>query len=233
MLAGLSLYPFVRKDTDHIPELPKTVTRIAVQKKNTSRFSLYDEDEFITGVSDAVLTRFNIRKGTEVTHEFYMRIKRAEELWAVREYFLRLLGRRDHASHELRLKARKKDYPDELINECLAELEMKGYINNRAFAEKFASDKFEFNQWGPGKIRSELIRKGVDKKTAAEAVQKVLTNSDIVETMEQVALKKKRKLLRDEPAKRKKKLFDFLLRKGYDSSVILSHIDRLLAKIEA
>lgn len=209
------------------------MTRITVQKKNTTRFSLYDDDEFIAGVSDAVLTRFNIRKGTRITHELYTQIKRAEELWAIREYFLRLLGRRDHASHELRLKARKKDYPDELIQECLEELEAKGYINNRMFAEKFAADKFEFNQWGPEKIRLELIRKGVDRKTATEVTQEILPKSDIIKTMEQVALKKKNKLLRDEPTKRKKKLFDFLLRKGYDSSVILTHIDRLLAKIEA
>ena len=47
-----------------------------------------------------------------------------------------------------------------------------------------------------------------------------------------LTLKKKSQLLRTSPEKRKKKLFDFLMRKGYDTNSILKEIDALVKLVE-
>lgn len=106
------------------PELPVTIHRIEVQKKLFSLFSVFGR-QFISGVSDATLTKQNLRKGTVIDEQLYTEIQKEEESWSIREYLIRLLGRRDHASHELRLKGIKKGYDSEILDQIIAELEEK------------------------------------------------------------------------------------------------------------
>lgn len=212
--------------------LPASISKISVQKKNTFRFSIFVEDQFLVGVSDSTLTNFNLSKGVLLTPSLLGEIVDKENKWAIREYMLRLLGRRDHARNELRDKALRKEFPSGVIEEVLDELSEKNYINNLGFAKKFTRDKFEFNKWGINKIRSELFRKGISEKEIIIALQEISSNKNI-NTVKQLILKNRSKFERvADPQKRKKKIFDFLLRKGYDSNTILKQIPTLLAIIE-
>ncbi len=56
-------------------------------------------------------------------------------------------------------------------------------------------------------------------------------NDELI-TIKNLIKKNKRKFIRTEPLKRKKKIFDFLLRKGYDSNIIFKQMPILLAIIE-
>lgn len=214
------------------PELPVTIHRIEVQKKNSFRYSLYSENGFISGVSDATLTKQNLRKGTIIDEQLYALIQTEEESWSIREYLIRLLGRRDHASHELRLKGIKKGYDYEILDQIIAELEDKNYINNYAFAKKYAHDKFRFNNWGPNKIKAELSKKKIGKSTIAQVLDEEFDQQSKIETINELIEKKKPSLLRTDPEKRRKKIFDYLFRKGYHSQIILNQIDQLMKRIE-
>lgn len=214
------------------PDLPVTIHRIEVQKKNSFRYSLYSEHGFISGVSDATLTKQNLRKGTIIDEQLYAVIQKEEESWSIREYLIRLLGRRDHASHELRLKGIKKGYDSEILDQIIAELEEKNYINNYAFTKKYVHDKFRFNNWGPNKIKAELSKKKIRKSTIAQVLEEELDQQSKIETIHELIEKKKPSLLRTDPDKRRKKIFDYLFRKGYKSQIILNQIDQLIERIE-
>lgn len=216
------------KYSKKLPTLPATVQRIELQKKNKFRYSLFSSDDFILGVSESTLTALNLKKGTVITPEFYTQIETHEERWAIKDYLLRLLGRRDHASHELRLKALKKDFKKSILDDVIFELEEKGYINNYSFAKKFVHDKFEFNKWGPNKIRMHLIKKNIDKKIIDKILIEQIPGEKRADALVELILKKKRAILRADPEKRRKKIFDYLLRKGFNSNVILSRMDELL-----
>ena len=213
------------------PELPVKIHRIEVQKKNAFRYSLYSEDGFITGISDSTLTKHNLKKGSVIDAQLYEALSEDEERWSIKEYLIRLLGRRDHASHELRLKGMKKSYDSDILNEIISELEDNGYLNNLAFAQKYAHDKFRFNEWGPNRIRIELIKKQIDKQIIEDVLDKEINRNEVVESIERLILKKKPSLLRTSEEKRRKKIFDYLFRKGYDSNVILKEIDRLIGLV--
>jgi regulatory protein len=210
------------------PKLPVKIFRIEVQKKNSFRYSLFSEDGFILGVSDSTLTKHDLKKGTLIDHKLYEHICLEEEKWSIKDYLIRLLGRRDHASHELKLKGIKKGYDTSLLDEIILELEDKGYINNNAFTKKYVHDKFHFNKWGPNKIRTELIKKKIDKVIIEKVIEDEIDIHASRVTIEQLIVKKKRSILRAPEEKRRKKIFDFLFRKGYDSNVILKEIDKLI-----
>ncbi|MEX0610059.1 MAG: RecX family transcriptional regulator [Balneolaceae bacterium] len=212
--------------------LPATVSGIQVQKKNKSRFSLFVQDEFLIGVSDSVLTKFNIYKGVKITPSFFHEILEAEEKWAAREYMFRILTRRDHSRKELKTKAYKKGLSGDFIDEILDEFEQKEYINDSKFALKYATDKFEFNDWGPYKIKTELAKKGISKNVAEEVASKVFGSDEIKDSLQKLVLKKRKRFQREPAQKRRKKVFDFLMRKGYDSTSILKHLNELLDSLE-
>lgn len=220
-----------RYDEEVAGLLPSSISGIKVQKKNTNRFSIFIEDRFLIGVSDSTLTKFHLRKGGPINSQVLDDILKGEDIWAIKEYCVRLLGRRDHARNELRDKARKKGYPSDTIDNVLDELVEKGYINNTFFAVKFARDKFEFNKWGSNKIRAELFKKGISEKDINTSLNRI-DEADQLEAIKELVQKNKRKFQRAESIKRKKKIFDFLLRKGYSVSLINKQIYLLLKSIE-
>lgn len=211
--------------------LPAKISSIKVQKKNSFRFSLFIEEKFLVGVSDSTLVQFSLSKGVVLTPLLFQDICKKEDEWAIREYFIRLLGRRDHARNELRDKARRKDFPPNSVEQVLNELTEKKYINNLKFAKKFVNDKFKFNKWGSNKIRVELFKKGISEKEITVALKEINESSKL-KTIEELIRKNGNKFKRAEPLKRKKKIFDFLLRKGYDSNNILKQMPKLLSIIE-
>ena len=131
----------------------------------------------------------------------------------------------------MRLKGIKKGYDSEILDRIIAELEEKNYINNYAFAKKYVHDKFRFNNWGPNKIKAELSKKKIEKSTITHILEEEFDQQSKIETINVLIEKKKPSLLRTEPEKRRKKIFDYLFRKGYDSSIILKEIDDLLESV--
>lgn len=208
--------------------LPAPVSEIQVQKKNSSRYSIFINNQFLIGVSDSTLTKLNLKKGVEITPSFLQQIEKQENRWAAREYMFRILSRRDHSRKELKDKAHKKGYSDGFIDEILDEFELKEYINDRKFAEKYAIDKFEFNDWGPYKIRTQLLKKGISKSIIERIISTIFGEQAVKESMTTLISKKKKRFQREPEEKRRKKVFDFLMRKGYDSENILKHLDELL-----
>ncbi|MBD3616146.1 MAG: RecX family transcriptional regulator [Gracilimonas sp.] len=211
--------------------LPEPISEIRVQKKNTTRYSLFVDHQFLIGVSEATLTKLNLKKGVEITPSLFHQIEEAENQWAAREYFFRILSRRDHSRKELKDKAYKKGYSDSFVDEILDEFEQKEYIDDQKFARKYVTEKFEFNNWGPYKIRTQLFKKGISKQVTEQIIKEVFGDDAIKESMLALVEKKKQRYRREPEEKRRKKVFDFLMRKGYDSENILKNIDELLALI--
>lgn len=215
-------------------KLPLKITSISPQKKRGDRFSLFNDGDFLMGVSSQVLLDFSLKKGVELTPFLFRQIIEAEEYQKVKEKCYDLLSRRDHASFELKRKVSKKDYSPEVIDEVIAELEDKDLIDNQKFAVSFAKDKAEFKRWGPQKIISELIKKGIDPKTANIVVENQNQHLELDEICVDLALKKRRHFLREEDLfKRKQKIYRYLMGKGYQNNVIKTALPTILKKLHA
>lgn len=85
----------------------------------------------------------------------------SEQFQAALETGVRLLARREHASQELRLKLRQRDYPSDVIKAVIDELIDRGYLSEERFAEVFVREKVEHG-WGPVRITAEMRKRGVE-----------------------------------------------------------------------
>jgi regulatory protein len=211
-------------------DLPSIITAVTPQKKTCGRWSVFVDDEFLIGVDESVLLKNGLRKGVEMTPALFSTLQREEGRQTIKNYLLKLLSRRAHARQELFTKAsRKKDFSPEIVNDVLDELEEKDFIDDREFAQKFARDKNHLNDWGPVKIKAHLRQKGVDKHTAEEAVSNTFEEVDLDAQFRKLIKKRKKRFAREEhPLKRKKKVANYLQRKGYYASDVYQYLDSLM-----
>ena len=87
----------------------------------------------------------------------------------VREYACRYLANREHSRKELRDKLARKGLPQGVIAEALESLEAEGLVSDLRFAEAFTRSRINRLN-GPLKIRSELLKRGVESNLIDQAL---------------------------------------------------------------
>lgn len=215
-------------------KLPLPITSITPQKKNGNRFSLFHEKTFLIGVSSQTLLNFSIQKGTIITDLLFQKISRAEEYQVVKDRCYKLLAGRDHGAEELRRKLINKGFSTDLSAQVVDEFHLKELLNDRAYAEKFAHDKFYLKRWGPRKIKSALYKKGVPKRIVTEVIRDFSDEINEKDACLELALKRRNHFLREpDERKRRQKIFRYLAGKGYSSGEIQRAISTILERLNA
>ncbi|MEX2641590.1 MAG: regulatory protein RecX [Balneolales bacterium] len=222
------------EESPHFREvLPGECTSLSLQKKNKNRISVFVKGEYVAGFYQQVILDYKLTVGMTVTAGLLAAMRQSEQRCLIRERCFVWLGRRAHSRHELKKKALQKNFPVGDIDFVLDDLDEKGYLNDQEFAILFAGDKSKIYGWGPQKIRAALFQKGVEKHYIDTALDEAVSLEDMVAHLYRTVRKAKQRFLRTNDAfKRKKKLVDFLQRKGYTLEVILAEAESLLKIIE-
>jgi len=105
-------------------------------------------------------------------------LNRDDEFRKAKEAALRLLALRDRSRKEVEGRLIEKGYTREIVDQILRELEFLGYIEDRRYALKFASDAVRRKNAGPAAIRYGLQQKGIPGDIIEETVSKVFQEND-------------------------------------------------------
>src|SRR5207244_4533401 len=131
---------------------------------------------------------------------------------------LRILNYRFNSEAELHRKLEAKKFDQESIDAAMARLRDEKWLDDARFAEAFVRTRVR-KRIGRLRIRRELIAAGVDEEIAAGALRR---NSDEEGEREAaLAVARKRALrLNLTSAEGRNKLTAYLLKQGYDMSLI-------------
>jgi len=145
----------------------------------------------------------------------------------------KLLAAKQRSVQELRenlLAGRGATKP--LVEEVIARLSEYGYLDDAKFAESYASLRLRERPIGRRRLQRDLWLKKVDKQTAEAALDEVFEATPEEELI--VCAINKRVRLRGKPKTREdaKKLFDHLLRQGFEFELVSEKV-RALAKSAA
>ena len=114
------------------------------------------------------------------------------------------------------------------------DFESRGWLNDYEFAKAYANDKYNLSGWGPNKIKMYLFREGISQQTIEKVLSKLDDDPDIYEILEKLVQKKKNHFLREKDTfKRKKKVVDYLMRKGFNGNDVFKFIDRLIINLNS
>lgn len=150
---------------------------------------------------------------------------------SLRDEFLLKLSRREHSVHELRTHAKRKGYEAADIETLLQEFTERGWVSDERFAETLTRHKLTISNWAPGRIVQHLRARGVAASLAQHVVKRTAP-ADLGAAIED-ALRKKVPIYAKELdfRKRKKKVVDYLLRRGYPPDVVFDSADALMKRL--
>jgi len=137
---------------------------------------------------------------------------------------LRMLARRAYSVAEMR-RALEKKYPDSSqVPKVIARLRELHYLDDKKFAEHYASSLARNRAYGRYRIRRELKAKLVDYRQIEPALQQAFGETSERELLEQALAKKLRTLRLPLTRPRFHSLCQSLLRRGFNSGDIIKAV---------
>jgi regulatory protein len=124
----------------------------------------------------------------------------------------RFLGHRDRTEAEVRQHFVKKRTDPALVEEVVAALLEGGYVDDAAFAQRFAEDRRNLDQWGADRIERRLLELGVDR----HLIQAAIAAGEHDELASACELLARRFPHPPETPRDLERALGFLVRKGYD-----------------
>ncbi|MFB3895728.1 MAG: regulatory protein RecX [bacterium] len=196
------------------------ITSISPQKKHRNRYSLFVDDQFYAGVDAAVVEMLGLKKGLQVEPGKLQTILEQEEYQQAKNYLFRLLSRRLYSCAEVRKKLATRDYEPKLIDRIITEFINQDWLNDIQFAIQWTESRLRSKPRGLALIRRELYQKGIDKEVIQDVLEKY-TNPE-AEFDRAIAALRKKKNYTSEPdlLKRKRKIYAYLARRGFNPETI-------------
>jgi regulatory protein len=113
------------------------------------------------------------------------------------------------------------------IDEIIGHLIEENFLNEERFACSFARGKFNIKKWGKNRILNELKYRNITKYNVKVALKEI--DAEIyLETLEQLAEKRVGQLTETNVFKKRKKLADYLLYRGWESPLVYEITKRLV-----
>ncbi len=131
----------------------------------------------------------------------------------------RFLKIRQRSVHELREKLTQKKFPKAIVEETIAFLLEKKFLDDRAFAKGWVRYR-QARPYGAQKIRMELRQKGIDEDTIREELANAFGDYVEADVVLELARRRAVRYQGIDPVKRKKRIFDFLARRGFGLDAI-------------
>lgn len=139
-----------------------------------------------------------------------------------------LLARKAWSARELTHRLTRRGAPAALAHSVVGDLEARGYVNDTAFAEWWASTRARARKIGSLRLRHELLGRGIPAALAAAAVEAAFEDGGELEHALEAARRRLPALLRSAPERAPARLRDFLLRRGYPRDVAADVVRRLV-----
>lgn len=214
-----------RHPDEHAEEedpIPGTITRLQAQSGDPDRVSVYLDGRFAFGVYRDTVLAFGLRKGRMLDVDEQRRIRAADDVLRAKAKALHYLGQQARSEHEVRTRLRRSGFAEPAIDEAIGRLRELGLVDDTAYAMAYARSRGERSGYGPRRVRYDLMRRGVPAPLVERAVASVFEErTDVTAVaMEQARKRWSRLAGESDPMRRRKKLHDFLLRRGFDHETV-------------
>ncbi|MDR3090858.1 MAG: regulatory protein RecX [Clostridiales bacterium] len=162
------------------------ITDIKPQVRQPGRISVFIDGAFAFGMTEAERARYGLAAGETITRELYDKIVGELILVKANAAAMRYLSYRDRSEGETRLYLSEKGFGEDVINKLIRFLRKYKYLDDAAFASRYAADSFNLKGFGNRKIAFELARKGVRRELIAPAIEEALESVDLQEVITKI-----------------------------------------------
>jgi regulatory protein len=211
------------------------VTGIVPSARKEGRFDLLVDGKSFGIVSLELVERFALRVGAAVDPAPEGALAKAIAGLATYDRAVNMLAAQARSARDLRRRLLAKKEPADRVDAAIERLRAAGLLDDAAFARQFARSRVLGAGQSRRRVQQELYKRGVEREAIDGAVEEVFVDEAVDETalVEQAARKKLRTLERLDPVVRRRRLYGFLARRGYDGDAIRGVMTRLLSAADA
>ncbi len=143
-----------------------------------------------------------------------------EALKKAKNHALRYLSYRDRSKLEVTQYLEKKEYSQSVIQQALDALIGLNYVNDQRFALEWGRYKINKQKIGKSRLYVELLNKGIDREILENTLEVLYDDNPEAELAAECARKKLNSLKNVEEEKKKRRLIQYLKRRGFSADII-------------
>lgn len=195
------------------------VTSVIPLEKGKARIRFEDGSEVILYKGE--IRKLGIQEGCVITDEVYHKI--IDDILGQRaiKRAMHLLERQDRTERQLYDKLKENGYPEVCIESAISYVKRYHYIDDFRYASAYI--RYHQEKKSRQKLKLELQAKGIARDVIEEALEEEYVSDDQKKILE--LLQKRRYSFENADTAEQRKNYQFLLRRGFQSSDIL-HVMR-------
>jgi regulatory protein len=198
-----------------------TITALIAQKRNRERVNVYLDGEFAFGL--AASAAIGLHKGQTLSDEEIAQLRALDQAEKAHQRALNFLSYRPRSVAEVQRNLREKDVPEEIIEQEIERLERVGLLDDEAFARYWIENRQQFKPRSARALRDELRQKGV----SGVIIEAALADFNEEEAAYHAAQARVSRYASLDRKTFRKRLGDFLARRGFDYGTSRGVLDRL------
>ena len=208
-----------------------TVSAVEPIRKQRGRVAIFVDGAFVMELGAELAIERGVKKGTNLPQQ------RAVDLWSEDQQrsalarALHFLSYRGRTVDEVRTKLSAVGFGSGAADHAIGELVRLGYLDDVAFAERFARSRLTHKSHGPRRIHADLRRLGVPVAIVDDQIKDVATPGEIQEAAERAGSKYWRRVSAEPDPKRQRWRFvQYLVRRGFDFDVASAAFEAVAAE---
>jgi len=133
----------------------------------------------------------------------------------------------ERCHQEVRQKLKSMHMIPEATDIIMVHLMDHNFLNEERYAKSFVRGKFRIKKWGRRRLLLELKKKDISKYNVNQAFSEI-DEAEYIGVFNDLAEKKAESLKETDKYKKKKKLIDYLLYRGWESHLVYDKANELI-----
>ncbi|MCX7599662.1 MAG: RecX family transcriptional regulator [Armatimonadetes bacterium] len=210
--------------------MPRTglITSVRRQSGKERLVWLYVDGQKLARLTAEDVASLGLRRGMELNEALLSEVMRRSALLEARSKAFRLLARRSRSRAEIRRYLKTKGFDQTTIETVLGQLERLGYVDDAAHSRAYAEQLVAQGRSGPRAVYAKLRQRGVAAEVAKAAVDDALSGMDQDAMAQRLAERRLRTLAALDVYTKRRRLYEYLARRGFDPDTISSVIARVV-----
>jgi len=204
------------------------ITKIKRIRGKRAQYGVYLGDSLTMELSEWTIGKFGLRTGDDLDEQTIDTLKTADAESRAKNIAINYLSYRPRSSKEITFHLTKKGFEYECAENVTRHLQSLKMIDDDQFAYAFVRDRLKRKPTGQALLRQQLLAKGI-LSAMADKVLSELVSPQSQQASALQAAKRKIQLTQHvakkiDAEKRKKRILDFLLRRGFSYEIALKTI---------
>jgi len=193
---------------------------------------VFVDGKFAVGAPADVVIAAGLRTGAAVSPAELEALARQAQLREAWDYALNYLSYRARSREEVRRRLQRRDYDAALCEQVLQKLERCGLLDDREFARRYVRSQVEGRLRGRRALSHGLRRMGIRPEVVAEVLADELDPEAEVATALEAGKRRLRRLHGLDEKTTRRRLAQYLSRRGFEHMVVQDVLEALLPEVE-